>query len=153
MGDDYRLTIRLRAPIEAVFDALTTPQGLRSWWGTDARVATAAGGEIRFNWSADSHVVFRIERLRRPSEVDWSCVAQRDENLPHPDEWVGTRLSFRLDDDAGLTTLAFVHHGLQPRLACYERCESGWNHFLGDSLSGLVERGTGLPYDPAMPGR
>jgi uncharacterized protein YndB with AHSA1/START domain len=149
--DDYRCAITLDAPIASVYDALSTPAGLRGWWGTDAQVATEVGGHTRFNWSPTSFIVFRVEQLVRPTTIEWSCVEQQDENLPHPDEWVGTTLSFDLTDDAGATRLAFVHRGLIRDLDCFETCESGWDHFLRHSLRRLVETGRGIPYEPATP--
>lgn len=138
----YDLT--LNAPATVVYDALVMPAGLRGWWSTDADVATHVGGRTRFNWSASDHTVFRIDRLTPASEIDWTCTNQCDRNLPQPDEWVGTRVSFRLTEDVGKTRLSLVHYGLRP-LACYEQCQRGWDYFLGTSLKQLVEVGHGHP--------
>lgn len=147
-SDSYKVVVDLDAPIERVFTALSTPDGLRGWWGTDADVSQEVGGEIRFRWSRTSYVAFRIDRLQSPVEVQWVCIDQNDENLPHPEEWVGTSPSFSLGGHSGATRLSFVHHGLRPQLECFTTCESGWDHFLRHSLKPLVETGTGRPFDP-----
>lgn len=147
-SDSYSIDIKLDAEIERVFTALTTGDGLRSWWGTDADVSEEVGGEIRLRWSATSYIVFRIDRLE-PGEVQWVCIDQHDENLPYPDEWIGTSPSFSLSSETAGTRLSFVHHGLKPRLECFTTCESGWDHFLLHSLKPLLESGTGSPFDPS----
>ena len=147
-SDSYSIDVEFDAPIERVFAALSTGDGLRSWWGTDADVAEELGGEIRFRWSATSFIVFRIDRLEHPSGIQWTCVEQHDENLPFPDEWVGTTPTFLLTGDSTTTKLSFVHHGLRPRLECFVTCESGWDQFLLHSLKPFVEGGTGSPFDP-----
>ncbi len=147
-SDSYARELALDAPIGDVFAALTTQRGLRGWWGTDATVGGAVGGQIRLRWSSTSYVVFRIDRLELPSEVGWACVDQNDENLPHPDEWVGTSPCFSLKGDSSITRLSFVHRGLSPRLECYSTCELGWDRFLLGSLKAFVEKGAGSPFDP-----
>jgi uncharacterized protein YndB with AHSA1/START domain len=143
---DYRCTLVLHAPRTVVYDALTTPAGLTGWWTTDADVATTAGSQIRFNWSPTDHTTFRIDRLTPPTTLAWTCIAQHDTNLPHPDEWVGTTIGFELTDHDDGTQLTFIHHGLTPHLDCYDVCHSGWDHFLDQSLRAYVETGHGTPW-------
>src|SRR4051812_6686182 len=143
--NDYRSQLHLNAPIEAVYDALTTSEGLAGWWTADAVAATEVGEQTRLGFGS-AYVVFRVDRLVRPTELDWTCVAQDDHGLPEPDEWVGTGPSFRLWEQGDGTQLDFVHRGLGPPLACYGACERGWDGFLAGSLKGLVERGHGLPW-------
>jgi hypothetical protein len=104
---------------------------------------------MRLDWSSDDFVVFRLDRLERPTAMRWTCVEQRDRNLPAPDEWVGTTVAFSFSDRGGTTRLDFVHHGLAPELECFEACERGWDFFLRRSLKQLVEGGHGLPYRAA----
>ena len=146
-GGDFRTRVTLRAPAGSVYRALTTPDGLRGWWSADADVGTEVGERIRFNWSASDYTEMRVDGLDPDVAVDWTCVAQHDRNLPDPREWVGTTLSFRLSPRPdGATRLDFVHRGLRPKLDCYDACENGWAYFLGRSLRGLVETGSGLPW-------
>lgn len=147
LSSDYRCDLSLDAPAQAVYDAVTSPG---RWWWTDVEPGAEVGAVMRFNWAPAHYLDVRIDKLVPHAEVEWTCVAQHDENLPEPDEWVGTRLSFRLREAAGRTHLAFVHHGLQPRLDCYGVCERGWDHFLRGSLKPLAETGRGLPLGPAV---
>jgi uncharacterized protein YndB with AHSA1/START domain len=144
---DVRRSLVVAAPCPAVYAALVEPDGLRGWWSARAEVSTAVGGLTRFVWSATDHTTFRIDRLVEPEAVDWTCVAQNDGQLPHPDEWVGTTVSFRLAEEGGGTRLDFVHRGLAD-LDCGDVCSRGWDFFLHRSLKPLVETGRGLPWRP-----
>jgi len=146
---DFTAQIDYAVSPRVVYQALTTPDGLRGWWGTHATVATAPGKLIRFDWSDSDYIELRIDRLVQDREVQWTCAAQHDENLPHPDEWLGTEISFRLSPTTTGTNLQFTHRGLQPDLACYDMCAGGWDWFLRHSLRGLLEHGQGSPFKPA----
>jgi uncharacterized protein YndB with AHSA1/START domain len=146
-SDDVRRSLTIAAPPAAVYAALVQPEGLRGWWSTHAEVATEAGGLTRFVWSDTDYTTFRVDRLIEPARIDWTCVGQHDSNLPKPDEWVGTTVSFCLTDEEGNTRLDFVHRGLAP-LECGDVCSGGWDFFLHRSLKSLVETGHGLPWQP-----
>jgi uncharacterized protein YndB with AHSA1/START domain/TfoX/Sxy family transcriptional regulator of competence genes len=142
---DYRQKIVLDAPVETVYRALTTGEGVAGWWA-EGEVAGERGGRVRFDWAAGSYTEFRVEDATPLTSVEWHCVAQHDVNLPVADEWVATTLSFRLAREGRRTRLAFVHHGLAPALECHDACASGWDHFLLSSLKDLVETGRGSPF-------
>lgn len=143
---DFRSALTVEAPPAAVFDALLLPAGPRGWWTTDGSVVPETGGTIRLNWSPSTFIEFRVDRLERPAATDWTCVAQFDDNLPQPDEWVGTTLAFRLRAEKGRTRLSLVHRGLEPALDCYDVCARGWDAFLHTSLKPMVETGAGAPW-------
>lgn len=43
----------IRAPIEEVYDAITTGEGLDSWFTQGAKVNRRVGGEIYFRWNGE----------------------------------------------------------------------------------------------------
>ena len=118
---DVRRTLTIAAPPSAVYQALTQRDGLRGWWSTGT---VLDGDHIRFVWSDTDHTTFRVDRLDEPSRVEWTCVAQHDGNLPQPDEWVGTAVSFALNDVGEGTRLDFLHAGLAD-LECGDVCSGG----------------------------
>jgi len=146
-ADGLRLDVRFDAPASAVYDAVAAPGGVNGWWTTDGDVVERPGQLLRLNWSATDHVVLRVDRAERPSLLRWTCVAQHDRNLPRPDEWIGTALSFALLPSERATVLRFAHHGLVAGLACFDVCEGGWDFFLRRSLRQLVACGRGLPHE------
>lgn len=144
----YRRQMLLAATPAVVYQALSTPHGLRNWWTPVCEADTEVGGKASFRFDC-THKSMRIERLEPGREVRWLCVqAHIDAAAVHkPDEWMGTQIVFRLSPQRGgtHTQLDFEHIGLIPALECFEDCKRGWNQFL-DSLQALVETGKGRPF-------
>lgn len=71
---DIRHWIRVDAPPERVYEALTTRDGLTRWWTADVEAEPKEGSVARFGFGNRS-VVFRmrIEKLRPPALVRWRC--------------------------------------------------------------------------------
>lgn len=145
----YQQTLVIDADPGTVYAALTTAAGLRGWWTQDCDVASDVGDTLAFRFGPN-HKAMRIEHLAPGREVRWLCTqAQICGNFARKDEWVGTRIVFRLTPEAaGRTRLDFEHIGLVPALECYEACNRGWQYFM-KSLQQLVETGRGTPFELA----
>jgi uncharacterized protein YndB with AHSA1/START domain len=147
--DDFRLELEVDAPIARVWDALTTADGIRSWWTANCDMDARVGGKASFRFpKAGFHADVRITRLEPPHLVEWEVVDSK-----HPEsagfmnlrDWEGTRIRFALVPlGPERTRLELVHEGLAA-LECLEVCERGWNFFVGRSLRGRLERGAGQP--------
>jgi uncharacterized protein YndB with AHSA1/START domain len=139
---DYRREITVNAPVERLFDAIATRDGVRGWWTPLVSGSSDRGGTLRLEFEGmDEHIDLSVVVSRRPTEVEWSVVEHTS-----LDEWAGTKIRFEVSpagDDG--SRLAFQHVGLSPKLECYDHCEAGWDHFL-DSLVAFVERGKGAPF-------
>lgn len=146
MNHDHRQLLLSASPA-AVYQALTTQQGLRHWWTQACEVANTVGGQATFRFD-QTYKVMRIETLVPEREVRWRCVEAHIDApaLRHQDEWVGTQIIFRLSpQDGGKTRLDFEHVGLTPALQCFTICRDGWNQFLA-SLQSYVDSGHGAPF-------
>ena len=66
------------------------------------------------------------------------------ESAPLTPEWVGTIIDFHVSESENGCTLHFRHHGLTPRLECFDMCFAGWTHYV-DSLVSYAETGSGRP--------
>ncbi|MCK6447378.1 MAG: SRPBCC domain-containing protein [Planctomycetes bacterium] len=145
----YHRQISLSADRRTVYRALATEAGLRRWWTRTCDVESHVGGHATFHFGP--HVkVMEIEALVPEREVRWRCIAALIDlpELGRKDEWVGTRIEFRLSDAAGgRTLLEFQHVGLTPDLECHALCTQGWERFLA-SLQAEVELGLGTPFSP-----
>jgi uncharacterized protein YndB with AHSA1/START domain len=147
--DHYRRHLLLAASPRAVYAALTTQDGLRQWWTHTCDVGTEVGSRSTFRFGPH-HKVMEIERLVPEREVVWRCVVAHIAvaSFQRKDEWVGTRIVFRLSPARdGKTVLDFEHIGLTPEFECHEACVEGWDQYLG-SLKALVESGQGAPFVP-----
>ncbi len=139
--DDFRSTMTFAAAPDAVFSALTDIDALTGWW-TPAGGSAGAGDRLHFLMGYQQ-VVIQVDEADRPSRVRWSVL----DCEPAPD-WVGTSITFDLEPIGAGTELRFHHHGLNPRLECFETCRAGWTHYLA-SLVDYVDRGAGSPNPPA----
>ena len=138
----YTREICIEARQESAFDAIGTLSGVRGWWTSLVTGSDEPGGRMRLEFEGlDEHIELQVVVARRPSEIVWSVVEHTS-----LDEWNGTKIRFRLSPQgAAACRLAFEHVGLSPKLACYDDCEVGWDHFL-DSIVRLAERGKGEPF-------
>lgn len=138
---DYRTTVRVSAPADVVFDAVTTAEALTAWW---SRVTGSGltGGELRFPMVAgEPPLLIRVDEATRPATVRWTvaeCTFMQD--------WVGTRPTFTITPlDDGACELTFEHLGLNDDLECKDMCSRSWDHFVRTSLRELAEGGPGAP--------
>ena len=136
---DYRKTIEIQGPPEALFEALTTTTGLSAWWAA-ATGSALTGGGITFFFP--DPLVMHVDRADAAA-VEWTVVSY--DVLP---EWPGTRPTFAIRPTDGGSEVQFCHHGLTADLECREMCSRGWDHFL-DSLRQYVETGKGAPLGSA----
>ena len=144
---DYHADVTIKAPLDAVFAAVSTVEGLSGWWTTEAGGSPEPGGELRFTFT-DGAAVMRVEE-RTPGAPDgpaverWTCLGHTGQP-----EWYRTTVTFRLTElEPGVTRLEFTHGGLGPQLDCYGHCSAGWTYLMG-SLASLAETGTGRPVSP-----
>jgi hypothetical protein len=119
LDEDYGVLTTIDAASDAVFDALTTTDGLAAWWTSVSGVGSS-GGELVFTFGPGGYVVMRVDAAERGVGVRWTTLA------------------------CHFTELRFRHEGLTPRLECYGDCKSGWDHFI-PSLRAYAETGVGNP--------
>jgi uncharacterized protein YndB with AHSA1/START domain len=75
VGGDYRREITVHAPVERLFDAVATPDGVRGWWTRLVSGSSDRGGALRLDFEGmDEHIDLRVVRSRRPTEVEWRVI-------------------------------------------------------------------------------
>jgi uncharacterized protein YndB with AHSA1/START domain len=132
--------VRIKAPVNEVYDALSRQTGYRGWWNAVAEVAESVEGEAQLRFVKDGNPVnmrFRIDEMKVNERVRWTCV---EHDMP---VWVGTTLTWGLEEANGSVRVSFEHGGWKG--APPEPVAEGWKHFLG-SLKSYVETGTGQPW-------
>ncbi|MET8796905.1 SRPBCC domain-containing protein [Nocardia sp. NPDC004568] len=65
--DQIVRTIELAHPPASVWAAITTAEGLRSWFGDTATIDLRPGGAARMTWEAGHTANMRVERVEEPS--------------------------------------------------------------------------------------
>src|SRR5260370_31948360 len=150
-AESYTRNIEIAASPAKVICALTME--IHKWWTTSADDASVIGKSATFRFGK-SYQTMLIKDLVPERRVVWDCVEHVHANkaLSVQDEWVGTRLIWKIEPASPGSRVTFVHQGLIPQLECYEICERGWDHYAR-SLKSYLETGTGDPYqNSAKPG-
>ena len=65
--DRIERTVELARPPAVVWAALTTVEGLGSWFGNSATIDLRPGGTARIAWSTGDKADLRIERVEEPT--------------------------------------------------------------------------------------
>jgi uncharacterized protein YndB with AHSA1/START domain len=128
--------IKFRAAPEQVYAALTTAEGVRSWWTRDADLDERAGA-FRF-FAPDRETRVSVERLTPPAHVGWKVLGSF---LPH---WADTAIDFDVRADTVGAALLFAHRGFAQANEAYAAVNTGWAYYLV-SLQQYLETGTGAP--------
>jgi uncharacterized protein YndB with AHSA1/START domain len=131
----HRLLIK--APVEKVYEAITTQKGLAGWWTTETIAKPEVGSIMKFSFG-DYQKEIKIEELKPYSKVRWLCIKA----FP---EWIGTTLTFELEPHAKGAVLFFHHDGWKEYSNEFASCSYDWALFFR-SLRFLCETGKGFPY-------
>jgi len=109
MGFPNRIerTVRIERPIEDVWAAITTVEGLGTWFGNSAEVDLRVGGQATLKWEGGHQANLRIERIEEPTVFGytWGIFG-----LPE-DDARRTYVEFTLLPDGTGTSLTVVESG------------------------------------------
>jgi uncharacterized protein YndB with AHSA1/START domain len=132
----HRLLIE--APVEKVYGALTTQEGLAGWWTPETVAIAEVGSVSRFAFGPDYFKEMKVTGLKPYSWVKWHCIKGHE-------EWIDTTISFELEPHQKGSVLHFYHDNWKEYSQEFAGCNYDWALFLR-SLKLLCETGTGLPY-------
>lgn len=137
MGDIlHRVGIKT-ASMDAVYQALTSRNGLAAWWTKDTTgEGNKVGDIIQFRFGAGGFDM-RVTDLQAPSLVVW-------EVQDGPAEWLPTTLRFELKQDGDYVILLFKQMDWKEPVEFMHHCNTKWAVFLM-SLKSLIETGKGQP--------
>ena len=132
----------IKGSAQDVFAAISTPEGLDSWWSKTCDAEPAHDAEYKFGFGPGYDW--------RATTSRWSPNAEFELTLTEADgDWSGTRVGFKLKESAGVTEVSF-HHLAWPqanehyRISCF--C---WAMYLR-LLKRYVEFGEVVPYEDRL---
>lgn len=131
--------VGVKAPLNDVYQALATRQGVAGWWTEKTFGESRVGGELEFRFGANDEHGFKMKvtELSPGKRVAWRV-------LEGPEEWVGTTIGFDLKQDGEYAVVLFKHEGWPEPVEFMHHCSTKWAIFLM-SLKSLVETGQGAP--------
>ncbi|MDQ2584898.1 SRPBCC domain-containing protein [Saccharothrix yanglingensis] len=136
--DRIERSIEVAHPPAKVWDALTTAEGLGSWFGDDAAVDLRPGGAVRLGWTNGDSVELRVEHVEEPSVFAFTW---RVHGLPEDDPR-RTYVEFTLEpvDDGTRVTVVETGFGQLPEDAhrtAHDGNTQGWEEKLGELVDHL----------------
>lgn len=132
---EHLLTIKV--PAAQVYKTLTTREGLGAVWTTELQVYNDVGAINEFTFGTDVDRM-KILELVPDKKVLWEVIASDP-------EWVGTTISFGLEDKGAKTNITLKHQDWRAVTDFFRNCNYNWGFFLY-SLKLYCEEGTGMPY-------
>lgn len=143
--DRIEREIRIAAPMERVWSALTEAKHLGTWFGdAGATIDLRPGGEITLMWEKNGTARGRVERVEPPTLFSFRWIRGGHEE---PEPGNHTLVEFTLASDGGGTVLRMVESGIrglemaEAGVREYARShEQGWTSELGE-LRDYVEGG------------
>ncbi len=131
--DRIERTLDLPHPPEKVWAALTTAEGLGTWFGNRAEIDLQVGGLVHLSWDSGDKATLTIEHLDPPKVFAYSW---RLSGLPESDPR-RTYVEFTLEPTAAGTTLTMVESGFaqlpaEAHAHAFTDNTGGWKNELGE---------------------
>jgi uncharacterized protein YndB with AHSA1/START domain len=136
--DRIERTVEIAHPVDAVWAAVTTADGLAAWFGNEATIELRPGGSAWMRWNSGSEANMRVERVEEPTVFGFTWQIY---GLPEDDPR-RTYVEFTLEPVGTGTRLTVVESGFAqlPGDAfgpAYEGNTKGWASELGELVSYL----------------
>jgi uncharacterized protein YndB with AHSA1/START domain len=133
---DVMHLIKIHAPAERVYAAITTADGIRQWWTRDAAIEPEVGATGEFGFYAKRFVAKVTVAELSPA----TCVRWKVANAA----WPGNDIEFNLKTDGTATTLLFAHRGFPRADEGFASATTRWGFYLL-SLKQYLQTGRGTP--------
>ncbi|WP_084964981.1 SRPBCC domain-containing protein [Thermoactinospora rubra] len=137
--DRIERTIQLAHPPERVWAALTTAEGLGTWFGQRAEIDLRVGGQAKLTWDSGDTATLTIERLEPPRVFGFTWPIY---GLPEGDPR-RTYVEFTLEPAGAGTALTVVESGFaqlqdaEAHKVAYSGNTKGWTNELGELVAYL----------------
>jgi uncharacterized protein YndB with AHSA1/START domain len=132
----------IRAARDRVFDAVSAPRGLDTWWTKRSAGSPKLGAEYELWFGPEYDWRAKVTRCEPGSEFELEIVRA------DPD-WIGTRVGFRLEPRGDVTWLRFRHTDWPSAGEHYRVSSYCWAMYLR-VLRRSLEHGESVPYESRL---
>jgi uncharacterized protein YndB with AHSA1/START domain len=137
--ETIRHRVGIETPAQRVHDALTTLEGLATWWTSQVTGDPAEGGKLTFWFGGpDRTVEMEVVSIDPLRQVVWRGIGG-------PEEWLDTTFTFDLAAADGETVVQFQQAGWREPVDFMFHCSTKWGYYLL-SLKHALETGAGTPW-------
>jgi uncharacterized protein YndB with AHSA1/START domain len=139
MSDTIEREITIAAPVERVWELITEPEHVGTWFGdAGAEIDLRPGGAITLRWEEYGAIHGRIERVEPMTLLSYRWAPYKDPGGSEPVAGNSTLIEFMLSETDEGTRLRLVESGFTSLDATSERQEElrqgnveGWGIELG----------------------
>jgi uncharacterized protein YndB with AHSA1/START domain len=136
--DRIRRTVEIAHPPAKVWSAVTTAEGLGTWFGNAASIDLRPGGAAEMTWTSGEKASMRIERVEEPTVFGFTWGIS---GLPDGDPR-RTYVEFKLEPTDTGTRLTVTESGFAQlpeggHRAAFEGNTEGWASELGELVEYL----------------
>ena len=133
---DIKHKLAIKTKPEIVYNAITSQEGLSGWWSKQT-TAKPEIGFINIFVFGQFRNELKVTKLVPHKMVEWECIQSIE-------EWIGTYISFELEEKDEHTILRFSHGGWKAVTDTFAGSNFDWGRFMV-SLKLFCETGTGTP--------
>jgi uncharacterized protein YndB with AHSA1/START domain len=109
MSDTIEREITIAAPVERVWELITQPEHVGTWFGdAGAEIDLRPGGAMALSWEEHGTVRARVERVEPPRRFSYRWASKMD---AEPEEGASTLVEFTLEPAGAGTLLRVVETG------------------------------------------
>ncbi|HRX21343.1 MAG TPA: SRPBCC domain-containing protein [Syntrophomonadaceae bacterium] len=132
----------IRASINNVFEAISTPEGLDRWWTKSSSGVCAEGQLFQFDFGPDYQWSAMVSEYIPNEVVEWT-MQEADQ------DWTGTKVGFRLKQNDQVTEVRFYHNGWKSENEHFRISNYCWAMYLR-ILKRYLEYGESVPYEKRL---
>ena len=132
MPDIHHLVF-IKSTAEKIYTAITTQQGIASWWSVNNNAKPEVGSIYRIFFGGGYYKDIKISELIPGKKVVWDI---RD---AHP-EWLNTKVTFDISMGKDSAELRFNHSGWKEYTDMFAQCSYHWGVYLAN-LKSYTEKG------------
>ncbi len=132
----------IRAPVSRVYHAVSTPEGLDTWWTARSAGKPQPGAEYQLWFGPE----YDWRAVARQCEIDRIFELELTRAMP---DWEGTRVSFRLTPTDEGTQLQFTHTGWPATSEHFRISSYCWAMYLR-ILRRSLEFGESVPFEQRL---
>jgi len=121
--------------LDVIFDAVNTEKGIQKWWTAGT---VKEDNVFHFTFNGNYTKSFRIVNAESNLKVEWECISGHD-------DWIGTKIEFKLIPKEDSTDISFRHYGWKAQSEHFASCNYHWGLYM-KSLKMLIEDGEGAPH-------
>jgi len=116
----------INAPTGKVYEAVSTEDGIGSWWDRPRTVASSDGPVLEFR-PGPEHGVLRMKVLEmvQGRRVEWQCISTHPKSSP-ASSWTGTHVLFEISERERVSIIDFRHSGWDDASVYLGFCNYQW---------------------------